>query len=386
MLRESVQNAPPVSIRGDALPEQAAKTILRVYPQGEARKLNQRAFEYWQDNLFLFSQVENMVIKVNQHFHAPFKLEEGKPSPLGLFVKSAFVEKPNDLPAGGYALEYHRSHKRSIILCRATFQDTDGRIYRDVDLKGIGHIDRDWYCNKPNTTNPGKRISDENYEGLLDRDIALYDYEMTEKFIEKGIRTCRALGIIELQEIIAKKTIRGKCAENPEKLSLEEAVNERILKENFHPVVEVRAFGTKFRALDITDSGSPLDERGQLMLEDAKKLVSQELGLEKTMSDMEYLEWFANTLGHNVGLMHKSGWEHHYLPLGHNITLDCRVVDLDSVRPLETPQNRLGELVGIKSHALRHFFDSVVSYQEVSHLIRIFNHSYDTTFHNHSET
>ena len=59
-------------------------------------------------------------------------------------------------------------------------------------------------------------------------------------------------------------------------------------------------------------------------------MVSQELGYKRTITDKEYFEWFAKTLGENVGIMHRNGWTHRYLS-SHNVTLDCRIVDLDSV-------------------------------------------------------
>ena len=45
---------------------------------------------------------------------------------------------------------------------------------------------------------------------------------------------------------------------------------------------------------------------------------------------MRYLFWFAETLGKNVGLLHAHHYSHNYLS-PHNITLDARIVDLDSV-------------------------------------------------------
>lgn len=77
-----------------------------------------------------------------------------------------------------------------------------------------------------------------------------------------------------------------------------------------------------------------------MIFEDAKKLVSQELGRENNpFSDQEYLDWFAETLGKNVGLMHKNGWFHSNLS-HHNITLDCRICDLDMVKDIKKEKER----------------------------------------------
>ena len=62
-------------------------------------------------------------------------------------------------------------------------------------------------------------------------------------------------------------------------------------------------------------------------------MVAQELGRDPNeFNEWEYLRWFSRTLAENVARMHKAGFIHGYLT-GHNITLDCRIVDLDSVVP-----------------------------------------------------
>ena len=104
-------------------------------------------------------------------------------------------------------------------------------------------------------------------------------------------------------------------------------MEEEILPENVKPVLELRAFGTKFRAEDLhTDS-----EEAGLLVQDAMQLINNELPQEHKLTNIGgYLQWFAKTLGDNIGKIHANGWYHGYLT-GHNITLDCRIVDLDSV-------------------------------------------------------
>jgi hypothetical protein len=357
----------------DFMPAQPAGVL--GYPQGEAMKLNRMASENWGEHLLLFTSVKNTVIKANPNVYAPFNLKVGEPSPLGLFLRSEFREKPGSLPAGRHALEYHYEHNRSIILCRAVFQDKEGRMYRDVDLKGVGYFFTDYSYNetynKIVTSHLGDRRNENNYEGFLNKDIALYDYMMTEKFLKKGIRTCRALGIIELQEIFS--------IDHSKKLSYKEAVEEEIIQRDFHPVVEVRAFSTKFRIQDVCGP-RPIDcELTRLMLDDAKKLVSQELGLNTIMSNLEYLEWFADTLGRNIGLMHRSGWEHHYL--FHNITLDCRLVDFDGARRLKNNMARLEEFKDMDANFCI-FVNSAsargeITPKEGTHLIGMLRESYN---------
>ncbi len=311
-------------------PEKEPKPEL---PSGEARELAELTYEEWQEHLLLFSQVKNKVLKVNNDVCFPLKLEEGESSPLGLFAEAAFSEKPTELPKGKQALEVWPEHKRSAILGRVIFGDKEGRIYRDIDLKGIGHVGNCYIGTrkrKATVSFPGIKWDNtgERY-GLLDRDIALFDYQMSELFLQAGIRTHRVLAIIDLAELI----IGGR------KLSLREAVKEIIIDKDFHPVIEARAFGVKTRIEDIEDielCDKPSNEQKLLLFKDAKKMVGQELGRKEPFSDEEYLEWFAKTLGRNVGLMHKNGWVHNFLSR-HNITLDCRIVDLDSIESIESP-------------------------------------------------
>jgi len=75
-------------------------------------------------------------------------------------------------------------------------------------------------------------------------------------------------------------------------------------------------------------------------------MVSQETGKDLS-NDRDYLEWFATTLGRNVGLTHKNGWCHGRLGPdekeggAHNITLDCRITDLGTVKKINSSGERL---------------------------------------------
>lgn len=114
-----------------------------------------------------------------------------------------------------------------------------------------------------------------------------------------------------------------------EKISLKEAKRAGIIDDDFKPVIEVRAFATRARIADILDTDY---EPKKVLVGDARRIVGQELS-SKSLSDMDYLKWFGKVLGRSVGLMHKNGWYHQYLT-SHNITLDGRIVDLDSLEQL----------------------------------------------------
>lgn len=250
-------------------------------------------------------KVKNEVYWVNQEIEFPFKLEEGKECDLALMID--FFKKAEKT----YPLETHVSHGRTGILGRVIFRDKQGRLYRDIDLKGIG------LKGGPPFEDPGRTAP----EGLADLSDILEDKRMAEEFLEKGIRTYRYNAIIKLKEILGKEGLP---------ISIEEAKKQGLIYKEREPVIGIRDWGTRMRIEDTYQRvyyGSP-------EVEDAKKLVTQEFGFDsKKFTTKSYLEWFAKTLGTQVGLIHRNGWYHEYLSR-HNITLDCRIVDLDSVKKL----------------------------------------------------
>ncbi len=151
--------------------------------------------------------------------------------------------------------------------------------------------------------------------GVADYKYVRHDIRLGKKLRSLGIRTYRPLAMIGLEEIID---------ENGNPITIDAAKEKGILSPDEKPVLELRAYGTKER---IDDVMSPNDH----IVEDAKLLVSQELGVKiGELTTMRYLFWFAETLGKNVGLLHAHHYSHNYLS-PHNITLDARIVDLDSV-------------------------------------------------------
>jgi len=331
-------------------------------PIGKGKEL----IEVFKDYLFLFENVENKVLKVNPNVYLPLKLEKGKESPLGLFLKSAIVSNISRISSECQKLEVWpgQEHRRTALLGRVIFKDKEGRLYRDIDLKGIGHIEK----GKIQLPKISERVG--AVYGLREKEYAIEEYELAEFLLSKGIRTNRILAIVELKELIVKG----------EKISLKEARKREIIPRFFTPVIEIRGFGTCARIDDLmavkismwdrdvresfrnlgqlltsTEKEHPLDEkeveneksikRGKILLEDAIKLVSQELNRENSpLSPKEYLQWFAQTLGKNVGLMHREGFAHNNL-ITHNITLDCRIIDLATVNKLPKSRNKRGKMI-----------------------------------------
>jgi len=260
-----------------------------------------------------FAHVKNRVVEVNPYVLSPLNLTVGEPSPLGLFSHSwtdGSAKKETHL------MECWTRHNRSSLLGRALFGDTEGRVYRDIDLKGIGHL------GFQKVLIPGSIRELQNLNGLLDESSAYFEYQLSEEFINAGIRTNRVIGIIKLEELVLGNNL----------MSVAKARKEHVIKDpdgTFNPVILIRAFVTKARIDDLLEGVQDSGFR-RLLIEDAKALVSRELGREKVLSDEEYAVWFTKTLGENVALMHKNGWAHNYL-YRHNITLDSRIVDLDGV-------------------------------------------------------
>ncbi len=158
------------------------------------------------------------------------------------------------------------------------------------------------------------------------------DAKLADRFSEAGIRTDRALAIIDLEEVV----VDGK------KMSVAEAKQTGLIPESLEPVIEARAYGTKARVGDfrghVTDHAH--NARREAVVEDARIMVAQELGKKPEDFPLEtYYKWFAQTLGKNVGLMHANGWYHHYLSSDenpNNVTMDCRITDRDSVAELQS--------------------------------------------------
>ena len=264
-------------------------------------------------------EVKNKVVWVNSDVEMPFNFEEDKPSKIGVFL----TPEPNEQEPV-FHVKVMDNHFRSALLGKVIFRDKEGNLYRDVDIKGMGPIspsssDDPLLMVESIEAGSARNIAKGKTPwGFLDWGFAETDRDMSELFIKKGLRTHRALAIIRLDEIIAK---------NGEKISVSKARKLGYIKYTTEPVIEVRAFGTKARIADAEN---------QFLLEDAKRMVAKELGKDSNnFSNKDYIQWFAQTLGKQVAIIHNAGFIHGYLT-DHNITLDCRIVDLDSVKKIKT--------------------------------------------------
>jgi hypothetical protein len=299
------------------------------------------------------TEVKNHVLWVNPDFpEIPLDLPSSKQlkrakakqeqisSNLGIFLKSKDGERKVEIDSG---------HSRSGLLGRVIFKDCEGNLYRDVDAKGLGGS---FVFGHARVVSNIVIREDGQSTGTVRKDYALHDRDMSEKLFSKGIRVVRVLGIIELEEIIPDQD--GK------KTSVKHAQAIGRLAPDTVPVLEIRAFGTHYR---LSDPGKNLSDeeiwQAVRMLEDARSLVAAELSRsEKEFGWRDYFLWLWRTIGENLGRMHKNRMLHKYLTQGHNITLDGRIVDFDSVEELRESEESTArfdaEMVELH-HAIKKF-------------------------------
>lgn len=315
-------------------------------------------------------EVANEVIWVNPNFpNLPFDLKVKRPCKFGLFLTPSDIEKKwkhglSDHILGistarlieeklkTKKLEVRRGHYRSGIIGKVIFKDKDGNLYRDVDLKGIGLVA--FRQDEHGIENPDEPIVSELKEGDFDlvgdhvlgfrnKKHAEHDAYVTEKMHQLGVRTHRVLALVVLEEIVILE--EG----NPRKISIDEAKKRRLIHRDMTPVVEVRAFGTKTRILEwgILRSNNPFRRKDILQeIEDARSLLIRELGkTEKEFDLVAYFNWLTETMGRNLGIMHKADWRHGYVH-GLNMTLDGRLVDFDSAAKVYSCWQRSRQILG----------------------------------------
>ncbi|MBI2635241.1 MAG: hypothetical protein HYW79_01715 [Parcubacteria group bacterium] len=289
-------------------------------------------------------EVKNEVVWVNDDVEMPFKFEEDKPSKIGVFLTT----EPND-GESVFHVKVMDNHFRSALLGKVVFRDKEGNLYRDVDIKGMGPINPANLMVESIEAGSSKNVAKGKTPwGFMDWGYAETDRDMSEFFIKQGLRTHRALAIIRLDEVVV---------EDGEKMSVSKARKFGYIKYTTEPVIEVRAFGTKARIADSSNKA---------LLEDAKHMVAQELGKDPySFSQEDYVQWFAQTLGKQLAIIHNAGFIHGYLT-SHNITLDCRIVDLDSVKKIKTDKGLNDKQVMIDLKMVKESFNLLCFRQNIS--------------------
>lgn len=256
-------------------------------------------------------QVDNVVEYVNPDIQSPFDLKEGVETNLGLFLSNT--------PKEGETVrnvELQKYHGRAGLLGRVIIQDNEGRKYRDVDIKGLGYLSDKTIFSFSGTP------------GILNYEAAIKEKNVSEEMLKLGLNSSRVLSIIRLNEIFDN---------NGDRISVEQARQNRIIRETDEPVVEVRLMGSNARIQDLRikfdhdpeNFGSYRDNwrRYDLTLKDIIEIISNELGVESSNFSLnDYVNWFAENLGRQIAIMHRNGWIHTGLT-EQNITLDGKIVD-----------------------------------------------------------
>ncbi len=279
--------------------------------------------------------VDNVVVWDNPSFYYHQKgLSKGSMSIMGNVLALSLEQKKQSRTKVGI----RKGHNRSATwLDSPKCQRLEAFFWRDVNLKGVGRVSGDsaggffrivsekekteavtWARVVNKDYDSGQYLDSETeVRGLLDYVDALNDTMWAEQLHVLGVRTHRTLGIILLKQLVTLS--EGVC-------SVESLKQKELLPGGFTPVLQVRALGTEFRISDL--SGVKLPQQ-QTVMSDVYQLIGEELAL--PFSEEDYLEWFASTLGKNIGLLHQAGLFHGSIN-PHNVTLDCRLVDHDTMR------------------------------------------------------
>jgi len=143
-----------------------------------------------------------------------------------------------------------------------------------------------------------------------------------------------------------------------------------MLSKEDEPVIEIRAFGVRSRVFDVVGAlGSGDVEKAKKLLSDAKSLVAQELGVElNKFTYNDYFEWLIKTTAINIARMHYNKWVSGYLS-HHNITLDGRIVDLDSVETESEALKRSRDIEDVYSPPKTIRNDQIETAEVLAHLL-----------------
>ncbi|MBD3259005.1 hypothetical protein GF371_00050 [Candidatus Woesearchaeota archaeon] len=268
-------------------------------------------------------------------FRAMIKELEKAPQP-GFFLTN---KEGNGTIRTRWALNRHGIWKSE------KFRDSNGLLYRDVDAKGIGYT-RGHPPVFLSVREP-EMSGDMEMRGISDYDVAIGDRLHSEEIYGMGIRIARFVAQIELLELVNQEGEIVPRQEIGDKLGLN--------FDRVRPTLSLRAMGTTARVWDINFIDEKVKNRGYVreIIDDAIALVSEELGQELTPAD--YAAWFVDTMGKQLGLMHKNRvWTDFMAQIHggmHNLTLDGRLCD---TYHYQTPQSCKRRFEHLKAEVEKH--------------------------------
>lgn len=274
-----------------------------------------------------------------------------------------FAVDPNH--PGGVWVDHRPGHNRSFVWSDSNIVDGKGEDLGKLNIKGTGfvslggiggvaesfkgrHILPEFSRRTLRPKKPGTyahNAFNKGMYGLMSLEDAKVDFDNGERLAEMGVRGSRGIAIIKLHTIYypGQGIVR-----------VEELKRRGIIPNDFEPVVYVRATGSDHRVRDYEDpelfsrsDRSWLKKQKMSAIASAIERVGKEIGNEGLTTE-EYLRWFAETLGKQVGTLHRNGYIHGGLfkrPSGYvhpvDITLDCRILDLDGVETLADVEAKL---------------------------------------------
>lgn len=227
---------------------------------------------------------------------------------------------------------------RAVLLSgNSDITDKNGTRYRYLDVKGTGNIDvvdrqrpsvkESRYSRflRPIPNYPAGAYSEKTW-GQATKSWIEIDIRMMKKFQELGIKTIPIPSAVRLDEVLDK---------DGNKISIEEARKQGYINSATEPYQVFRAYVTPFRLHEIAynpefeyQMGLDTTQKDIEVKRAVLRSAMEDVGIESVEG---YLEWLASEVGLGLGTMHKNGIGHGYLGGLHNITLDGRFMDLDSV-------------------------------------------------------
>lgn len=356
------------------------------------------------------THVRNEVVFINPNVDlSGTDLVLGSDSDMGCQISLGDLKKHPDRLV--YGME---DHNRSAILTTGVELVWHGQTFTYLDAKGTGYLrhitieinDKDdpHYLIRLRPE-PNRIVANEDLTpttwGGASLDWIEKDSELSEKFHKLGVRTIPIVASIRLDELVS---------EDGKTISIEEAKQRKMITENDCPALELRAWVTPFRMKDIIfdpDSGEnygiensnkDLERKKNILLtaiQDIRLDTSLSQELRDSFSNPEnYAKWVAMTLGEQIGILHGNDFTHNYLNSLHNITLDARIMDLDSVLEddKENVAKEIGELISSEESkgSLYLFFEvicKVLSTEATPESLEdMFKNSYRSSVEEHKKT
>lgn len=272
------------------------------------------------------TQVDNEVVLTNTNAFPALNIEQGSKSPLGVFYSNNFEDTERLMEVDEYFAQASRMGKYGKMI----FSDNEGRLYRDITVKGIGGYKRkfnprekDPKIKLTSVVPPNQKIHPSSL-GVGNMWDAVKDVELSERLIKAGVRAPRPVAVLKLKEVVI---------DTDKKVTVEEAKNKGVLAKNEEPAAYIRAFGveTRMNALNQIRHFTDFDS----MIQDAKNFLRYSKLLNSD-DDQSYLQYLLGTQAKNVKIMHSLNLIHCNLERGQNFTLDGEMLDFDSLEDVSS--------------------------------------------------